>query len=322
MATLSASAGTARAKVDPAIAIERRHRILLALAICVVVVSILFLAIIGFPYYTLRLEDRPFYPLHSQLRSSGYIGIRLAFVCMVMFVLLALYPIRKRWVWLSRIGNTRHWLNFHILLGIATPLLITFHTAFRTHGIAGIAYWTMVAVAVSGFVGRYVYAKIPRSLTSVELSMSELDAEAAAIGAKLRDQKIFRDEDLAPLLSVPTQQEIRRMSLIGGLLLMLRTDLARPFQVSRLRRRALGGSHRIATLGGLLASHDANVESVVSIISRQSRLRAAIAFLDRTERIFHLWHVVHRPFSISFAILIVVHIAVALSMGARSWMAH
>jgi hypothetical protein len=30
-----------------------------------------------------------------------------------------------------------------------------------------------------------------------------------------------------------------------------------------------------------------------------------------------LWHIVHRPFSISFVILIAVHIGVALSVGLR-----
>ncbi len=82
---------------------------------------------------------------------------------------------------------------------------------------------------------------------------------------------------------------------------MFRMDLARPLLLGGLRRRVLGGSQRIATLGGLLASHDANLESVVSLVRHQSRLRVAIAFLDRTERILHLWHVIHRPFSISFA---------------------
>ena len=42
---------------------------------------------------------------------------------------------------------------------------------------------------------------------------------------------------------------------------------------------------------------------------------STIAFLDRTERLFHLWHVIHRPFSISFVLLIAVHIGVAVSVG-------
>src|SRR5256885_957962 len=157
MATLSTSAGTPRiAAKSPALTAETIHKSLLGIAIFVVVGVILVLAIFGFPYYTLRLEDRPFYPLHSQLRSSGSIGLAIGLVSIVMFALLFLYPLRKRWLWLSRIGVTRRWLNFHILLGITTPLIVTFHTTFRTNGIAGIAYWTMMAVAVSGFIGRSV----------------------------------------------------------------------------------------------------------------------------------------------------------------------
>jgi hypothetical protein len=271
----------------------------------------------GAAYYTLALEERPLSPLHSQLRSSGTVGLRLGIISLVMFGVLFLYPLRKRVKWMSRIGATRRWLRLHVLFGIATPLVVTFHTAFRWHGVAGLAYWTMIAVAISGFVGRYVYAKIPRSLNSVQLSVEELQAQSAAMAARLQEQEIFRPEDLAPLLNLPAAKEIRRMNLVRALGMMLRRDLARPFLVSRLRRRALRGSQYITTLGGLLPSHDRDVEAIVSNFRRQSRLTTAIAFLDRTERIFHLWHIIHRPFSISFVILIAVHIGVALSVGLR-----
>ncbi|MDR3701527.1 MAG: hypothetical protein P4L56_17900 [Candidatus Sulfopaludibacter sp.] len=249
------------------------------------------------------------------MRSSGTIGLKLGIFSLGMFAILFLYPLRKRWRWLSAIGVTRRWLNFHILLGVTTPCIVTFHTAFRFHGLAGVAYWTMVAVALSGFVGRYVYAKIPRSLNSVALSIAELEAQTADLAGRVTGQSFFQPQDLASLLEVPTPNEIRSMGLLRALWTMLRMDLARPFQVSRLRRRALDKSQRVATLGGLLPSHNRNLESMISNVWRQSRLRMAMAFLDRTARVFHLWHVVHRPFSISFAFLILVHIAVAVSVG-------
>src|SRR3974377_2172947 len=108
----------------------------------------------GAAYYTLSLEERPFSPLHSQLRSSGTVGIKLGIIALVMFGILFLYPLRKRVKWMSRIGLTRRWLRLHVLFGITAPLVVTFHTAFRTHGLAGLAYWTTIAVAISGFVGR------------------------------------------------------------------------------------------------------------------------------------------------------------------------
>jgi hypothetical protein len=35
--------------------------------------------------------------------------------------------------------------------------------------------------------------------------------------------------------------------------------------------------------------------------------------------VFHLWHVIHRPFSYSFALLAVIHIAVVTMMGYVWW---
>ncbi len=316
MATLTASPGAASVVRTGAFEKgELLHRFLLGIAILAAAGTVLILAVRGFSYYSLSLEQRPLSPLHSQLRSSGTIGLKLGIISLCMFVILFLYPLRKRWRWLSGIGVTRRWLNFHILFGITTPCIVTFHTTFRFHGLAGIAYWTMIAVALSGFVGRYVYAKIPRSLNSAALTMAELEAQTADLAARVAGQSFFRPQDLAPLLDVPPPKEIRAMGLGRALWTMLRMDLTRPFYVSRLRRRVLHKSQRVTTLGGLLPSHNRALESMIGNVRRQSRLRAAMAFLDRTARVFHLWHVVHRPFSISFALLILVHIAVAVSVG-------
>jgi hypothetical protein len=232
-----------------------------------------------------------------------------------MFFALFLYPTRKRWRWLSRIGNTRRWLNFHVLLGLATPIVVTFHTSFKWAGLAGIAYWTMISVAMSGVIGRYVYAKIPRSIHATKLSVSELDSQTAVLAARLQDSAHFRPEDLAPLLKMPTLEEVRRMSLFRAFGTLVSMDLMRPLVISRLRRKELNNAEKVRTIFGLRHSHRKDLEAILSNLNRQSRLSAAIAFLDRTERAFHLWHVIHRPFSISFVILITVHIGVALSVG-------
>jgi hypothetical protein len=293
------------------------HRILLGLGVLAAASLVVYMAVYGFSYYRLSLEERPLSPWHAQLRSSGTIGLKLGIVSLGMFCILFLYPLRKRWKWLGTIGSTRRWLNFHILFGVATPMVVTFHTTFRWHGLAGVAYWTMIAVALSGFVGRYVYAKIPRGVSSVELTVQELETQTAALARRLHDQSIFLEEDLAPLLDIPAPRKIRSMNLVCLLWTMLRLDVARVFQVGRLRRRVLSGPQCMATLGGLLASHDRDLEAVISSVRRQSRLRAAMAFLERTGRMFHLWHAIHRPFSISFVALIAIHIGVALSVGFR-----
>ena len=45
------------------------------------------------------------------------------------------------------------------------------------------------------------------------------------------------------------------------------------------------------------------------------QLSKRVLFLDQTQRVFHLWHVIHRPFSYAFAILAIIHIVVVSGLG-------
>ena len=105
------------------------------------------------------------------------------------------------------------------------------------------------------------------------------------------------------------------MGLASVIWTLMALDMKRPFRVSGLRRRVLSAGERITTLGGFLASRHPELESVVANARRQARLRTKLAFLDRIRQMFHLWHVIHRPFSYSFAALVLVHIGVVATMG-------
>ncbi len=310
IATLAVPTSTTGVRRDGA---AHRWRVtILALAATALIV---YLTVHGYRYYRLSLGERPLSPLHTQLRPSGSIGLKLGMLGVALYSVLFLFPLRKRLKWMSALGSTRNWLDIHVVIGIATPILITFHAAFKFQGLAGLAYWIMLAVAVSGFFGRYIYAQIPRGLKSVQLTMSELQTQSEELAAKLSNQLLFPPDEFSPLLRFPSPQEVRKASLGTTLWTMLKMDLARPFQVSRLRRRVLHGFELVTTLGGLLPSSHSDLESIISVVRRQSSLGARTAFLDRSQRVFHLWHVIHRPFSFSFAALILVHIGVVLMLG-------
>ena len=200
-------------------------------------------------------------------------------------------------------------------MGIGAPALITLHSTFRMHGLAGIAYWIMLVVTASGFVGRYLYAQIPRRLNAAELSLQEMQKMTEDLAEQLHNQNLVSIEDLQPLLSVPTLHEVERLSVPTALLLMLACDLKRPFLAARVRRRAITGFGRVRSLWGLLPSDQANLEEVIDTAKRTSWMAAKVSFMAKTRQVFGLWHVVHRPFSISFAFLAIVHICVALTMG-------
>ena len=297
-----------RAALAPAISSsEKRHRWLLGLGIAATVSLTLALAIYGLDYYTLDQAQRVLSPKHAALKPSGTIGLRLGFFGVALFAAIYLYAIRKRWGWLSRQGNTRRWLNYHVLFGITAPLVITFHAAFKFGGIAGIAYWIMMMVVLSGFVGRYIYSLIPHSLGAAEISLQELRAQSEEMARRMASQKILSRADLAPLFHLPDGSAVRSMSVFTILGKAMLHDLALPFHLRKLRSQAQS-SHR-----GSLGRHE--LEDVISSVKQQAALSKKILFLSKTQELFRLWHVIHRPFSYSFAILAGIHIVVVLLLG-------
>jgi hypothetical protein len=276
---------------------------------------LLAVAVYGLDYYALDKMDRPFSPKHKLLKPSGTFGLPLGVLGFFLFLGLFLYPLRKRWAWLGKQGNSRHWLDVHVLLGCSAPVVVALHASFKFHGIAGLAFWIMTAVALSGIVGRYLYMQIPRNLSAAELSMQEARQMQEQWTHALQAQRLFSRAELAALVRFPTPEQVQGMSLFVALGTMIGIDIVRPFHMAALRRRALDARGILATLGGFLEAGNAELESVVQIAKRQAAISKRILFLSRAQQVFHLWHVVHRPFSYSFAVLATVHIVVVMLFG-------
>ena len=290
---------------------ERGHRLRLTLGAMAVIIGTAALLVYGLDYYLRGPLDRPYHPRHWTLRPSGQIGFSLGIFGFVLFCFIFLYPLRRRWRWLGNLGNSRHWFDFHILMGLSAPVVIAFHASFKFHGLAGMAYWIMFAVAASGIVGRYIFNQIPRSRNTAELSLQESKQLQEALTAKLAAQRLVKPEDLAALFRLPSIQAVERKAMLPALFTLLSIDLRRPFRVARLRRHALGFSHKVFTLGGLLRSRNLQLERIIEVAREQASLSKKLLFLAKSHQVFHLWHVVHRPFSYSFAVLALVHVVIA-----------
>jgi hypothetical protein len=234
-----------------------------------------------------------------------------------MFLIIFLYPLRKAWPWLMKKGSSRHWLDYHVILGISAPFVIAFHSSFKFKGFAGMAFWIMFAVSVSGIIGRYLYGQIPRNLKAAELTRRELQELHQKFAGELKQQRLISEEDLRTLLTLPSQERIDSLSMLTALGYMFVLDGARALRVARLRRHSLDFGDKVKTLGGFLSTGNYHVERAVVAAREDAALTKRILFLKRSEQVFHLWHVIHKPFSYTFALLALFHIGVALSMGYR-----
>ena len=259
-------------------------------------------------YYVLPLWERPDFPLHRVLQPSGAIGHRLGIAGTILVLVgITLYSTRKRVRAMQGRGPMRSWLNVHIYLCLTGPLLVTLHSALKFHGLAAYSYWSMMIVAGSGVVGRWLYQQFPRTIRGAEMSLEEVREEQAT--AK---ELLSRAHERAPAALQAAEafaaRSVARMRSHGWLTLpwLLADDITRPFRLAALRRR-------LRRQGRLPA---AEAHAVVELIRTQIVIARRIAFLGLFRRLFLTWHVTHLVFFVAMFVFLVLHVGAAIMFGA------
>jgi hypothetical protein len=151
------------------------HVLVVSAAVTVGISAWVLIGLDGWTYYRAPLDVRAYTPEHRLLRPAGRIGQTLGIAGLAMMTVPVVYAARKRWFRTPLAGSMRLWINLHIFAGIVGPVLITFHTAFKFNGVISLAYWSMVAVVLSGFVGRYLYVRIPRTIRGTEVTRGAIE---------------------------------------------------------------------------------------------------------------------------------------------------
>jgi hypothetical protein len=91
-----------------------------------------------------------------------------------------LYSIRKR-SRIARWGPMAAWLQFHIFTGLVGPYMVLLHTSWKFNGLAGITTLLTVIIVVSGFIGRYIYTLIPRTIDGTAIETPDAQAQTASL---------------------------------------------------------------------------------------------------------------------------------------------
>jgi len=278
------------------------NRIILAGLYAFTIAALVYLVANGFGYYATGMELRPEHPLNELWKPSGLIGHGLGIVGSALMIIMMLYSVRKRFSFARRWGNIKIWLDYHIWMGVTGPLLVIFHTSFKLGGIVAVSFWSMIGVALSGVVGRYIYIQIPRSRTGNQLSASELDEMDREMMQKLAGYGVSEEtlNSLQPA-DAPTKTGW------GSVWTWFKEDLAMSSKLKKFSKELLAGEK---------VSHH-QVHEAVKIVKQKLVLKRRIQFLHTAEGLLHYWHVIHKPFAIVMMVIMVVHVIVAVLFGYR-----
>jgi len=265
--------------------------------------SFLLLNLFGLHYYVLPISERVRAPLHPLLKPSGLVGQSAGVLAFALFLFMYLYPLRKRVRSLSFLGSLPRWLDVHIVAGLSVPIVGAMHAGWRFQGLIGVGYLAMLAVSLSGIGGRYLYVHIPRRRSGAEMTLDEVAAQRRALAERIG--RAVREEParIESLLGSSVPHGRPRGSL-GSAWALVAGDLAgrRTARILRRQWRSRGLDRE--------TTHE-----VVRLVRRHVAITQQLRMLDVTQRLFRLWHVVHRPFSITAFVAVAIHVVVAVSLG-------
>lgn len=263
------------------------HKVYIGSMVLVLILVTAYLIYSGYSYYNTSLEERFYHADHELLKPNGLLGHGIGIIGSVSMVAgVSIYMLRKRMKSLVRVGKLQHWLEFHIFLCSLGPILVLFHTSFKIGGVVAISFWSMIAVVLSGVIGRFIYIQIPRTIEGRELSLNEVRGMKTDLREILVSKYSLESEVLD--IIIESTAESRKA---GPGVRQIKQTLKHNVR-SRIQRR-----------------------QILKLVKNEISLNRRIERLLTMQNLFKHWHVAHLPFALIMLVIMVIHVGVSIVFG-------
>jgi len=248
-------------------------------------------------------------------RYGGYttgsgVGYYLGVAGGVALLLVFLYPLRKRLHFLQSWGATKGWFALHMACGIGGPFLILAHCSFNVSSInAGVALASMLLVAASGIVGRFIYTRIHHGLYGTRITLAHLQSAVGVSAGKVNSRLQIAPPIEGWLKAFQAATIERPQSLAHGAWSFLTLGI-RAHWLFRRCTREFARAYRVhARSNGWdaarqtrdLAAAKALIGAYLSGVQRVAQFRGY-------ERLFSLWHILHVPLVWMLVLTAIAHV--------------
>jgi len=257
------------------------NRELWAAVLAVLVISLIYMGVIA---------------LTGSVPAAGqFFGHSIGVIGFVLMLLTeTAYTIRKRGR-KARWGKMSRWLQFHIFSGIVGPFMVLLHTSWKFNGLAGLVMLLTLVIVFSGFVGRYIYTAVPRTVDGVEVEADELERQIATTGVEL--EKWMKNQ---PQATRDLLQNMTSKSAIpqNGMALVFN----RSWITWGLRRQWQNEKSRMDRVSRAQAQY------LEKLLKQKIDLQRQIMSLGMTRRMLAVWHTIHIPIGMALFTAAFLHV--------------
>ncbi len=219
------------------------------------------------------------------------LGYALGTAGALLILWLSLLGLRKR-RYTDGQWSLKAWVSAHVWLGLALGVIATLHTGFQFGwNVHTLAYGLMLLVILSGLLGVWLYARLPRRLSANRAETSEraMAATLAENDRALKEAARLLDDRSAALVE----------AAIRG-----------PAVGPTLEQRLSGRVRRCATAAARarLDATDPALETVAALLGARAALLAQMRRHVQLKSTLQLWLLVHVPATVGLLAALLAHV--------------
>ncbi len=239
------------------------------------------------------------------------VGYKLGIAGGCTMLLLLLYPMVKRTRLFGGVTKAAFWFKWHMVLGVAGPVMIFYHSNFSTGATnSNIALGCMILVAGSGVIGRYIYAKVHNGVHGARLDVGSLLAKATRLMQGMEADVGGASGAVAKALSDFSESALPKTSgllrnFVNAMILPVRVQFARGHIMSEVRG---------AIRSNAIKQQWTRVEEKTHLEMARQHVSEFLGAVSRAaqltlwERMFSLWHLFHVPLFFLLLVSGVIHV--------------
>lgn len=252
-------------------------------------------------YYGLEAHARPLSRAHAWLRPTSFIGLAAGITATILVLGNLSYLVRRSPRFERIPGTLQEWMTVHVATGIGALLFALVHSAMGPRQtVGGHALWALAFLVLTGAIGRYFYAFVPRAANGRELALDEVKRELVQLSGAWDQQR--------PAFAQRVREELQRLITEGrwrgNFFQRLRALLASQRRSSASIARLRGEGLR----AGLARDQ---LDALSALARRAQRTALVAAHYEDLRALLNSWRWFHRWVALAMVLLVVVHVATA-----------